>query len=93
MTKRQNKITISKTIEETLGDSANKLRGAVETLEYKNMWNRVSSFSSILTTSLQLEGENLYNEGRSAFMDNVAFCTARNVFLSWRKRVGSGVTL
>ena len=36
MTKRQNKITISKTIEETLGDSANKLRGAVEPLEYKN---------------------------------------------------------
>lgn|GEM_PF-5717747 len=34
----------------------------------------------MLTTSLQLEGENLYNEGRSAFMDNVAFYTARNVF-------------
>lgn len=37
MAKKNNKNSITKSIEETLWDSANKLRGAVEPSEYKHV--------------------------------------------------------
>ncbi len=68
-----------KSIEETLWDSANKLRGTVESSEYKHV---VLGLIFLKFTSDKFEERRLelIAEGKEKFVDMVEFYTMRNVF-------------
>jgi len=69
-----------KSIEEALWDSANKLRGTVESSEYKHV---VLGLIFLKFTSDKFEERKLelIAEGKEKFVDMVEFYTMRNVFL------------
>ncbi|WP_016956262.1 type I restriction-modification system subunit M [Catenovulum agarivorans] len=65
--------------EETLWDSANKLRGSVESSEYKHIVLSLI-FLKFISDKFDKQREKLVNEGMGDFLDMVEFYTKDNVF-------------
>ena len=68
-----------KSMEETLWDSANKLRGTVESSEYKHVVLGLI-FLKFASDKFEERRQELVDEGKEKYMDNVAFYTQKNVF-------------
>ncbi len=68
-----------KSMEETLWDSANKLRGSVESSEYKHIVLGLI-FLKFVSDTFEERKEQLIKEGKEAFIDMVEFYTMENVF-------------
>lgn len=73
------KTTKQKSIEETLWDSANKLRGSVESAEYKHIVLSLI-FLKFAGDTFEERRQELVDEGREQFTDMVEFYTMKNVF-------------
>jgi type I restriction enzyme M protein len=72
----------SKTVtrfEETLWDSANKLRGKVESSEYKHVVLGLV-FLKFASDKFEQRKEELIKEGKKQYIDMVEFYTMKNVF-------------
>ncbi len=76
MTKKQIK---EKSIEETLWESANKLRGSVEPSEYKHVVLSLIFLKYVSDRFDERRGE-LVDDNKTAFMDQPVFYNAKNVF-------------
>ncbi|ATB70778.1 putative type I restriction enzymeP M protein [Sulfurospirillum diekertiae] len=68
-----------KSMEETLWESANKLRGSVESSEYKHIVLGLI-FLKFVSDTFEERREKLLAEGKEAFIDMVEFYTMDNVF-------------
>ncbi|GBC61391.1 SAM-dependent DNA methyltransferase [Desulfonema ishimotonii] len=68
-----------KSFEETLWDSANKLRGSVESSEYKHVVLSLI-FLKFASDKFEARREELIAEGKEAYLDMVEFYTMKNVF-------------
>lgn len=68
-----------KSMEETLWDSANKLRGTVESSEYKHVVLGLI-FLKFASDKFEERRQELVDEGKEKYLDNVAFYTQKNVF-------------
>jgi type I restriction enzyme M protein len=68
-----------KSFEETLWDSANKLRGSVEPSEYKHVVLSLI-FLKFASDKFEERKQELINEGKEAYIDMVEFYTMKNVF-------------
>lgn len=66
-------------IEETLWDSANKLRGSVESSEYKHVVLGLI-FLKFISDKFEERREELISEGKEKYIDMVEFYTMKNVF-------------
>lgn len=66
-------------IEETLWDSANKLRGSVESSEYKHVVLGLI-FLKFASDKFDEQRKTLISEGKEKYIDMVEFYTAKNVF-------------
>lgn len=66
-------------MEETLWDSANKLRGSVESSEYKYIVLGLI-FLKFVSDTFEERREQLIAEDKEAFIDMVEFYTVENVF-------------
>lgn len=69
----------SKSIEETLWDSANKLRGSVESAEYKHIVLSLI-FLKFAGDTFEERKQELIAEGKEQFTEMVEFYTMKNVF-------------
>lgn len=69
----------NKSIEETLWDSANKLRGSVEPSEYKHVVLSLI-FLKYANDRFEERRAELISEGKEAFVDQAVFYNAKNVF-------------
>lgn len=69
----------TKSMEETLWDSANKLRGSVESSEYKHIVLGLI-FLKFVSDTFEERREQLIAEGKEVFIDMVEFYTMENVF-------------
>ncbi len=69
----------SKSIEETLWDSANKLRGTVESSEYKHVVLGLI-FLKFTSDKFEERKQELISEGKDKYLDMVEFYTMKNVF-------------
>src|SRR5574344_1588954 len=72
-------IKKDKCIEETLWDSANKLRGSVEPSEYKHVVLSLI-FLKYANDRFEERKTELIQEGKEAFIDQAVFYNAKNVF-------------
>src|SRR5574344_1267424 len=68
-----------KSMEETLWDSANKLRGSVESSEYKHVVLSLI-FLKFISDTFEERKQELIAEGKEAYVDMVEFYTMKNVF-------------
>lgn len=68
-----------KSIEETLWDSANKLRGGVEPSEYKHVVLSLI-FLKFISDTFEERRQELIDEGQEKYIDMVEFYTMKNVF-------------
>ncbi|MCF8369428.1 MAG: type I restriction-modification system subunit M [Bacteroidales bacterium] len=68
-----------KSIEETLWDSANKLRGSVEPSEYKHVVLSLI-FLKFASDKFEERRQELMDEGKEKFIEMVEFYTMKNVF-------------
>lgn len=68
-----------KSIEESLWDSANKLRGGVEPSEYKHVVLSLI-FLKFISDTFEERRQELIDEGKEAYIDMVEFYTMKNVF-------------
>ena len=68
-----------KSFEETLWDSANKLRGSVEPAEYKHVVLSLI-FLKFSSDKFEERRQEIIDEGKEAFVDMVEFYTMKNVF-------------
>lgn len=68
-----------KSIEETLWDSANKLRGSVEPAEYKHVVLALI-FLKFASDKFEVQRQKLIDEGREKFLEMVEFYLKDNVF-------------
>jgi type I restriction enzyme M protein len=68
-----------KSIEETLWDSANKLRGTVESSEYKHVVLGLI-FLKFASDKFQVRRQEIIDDGKEKFLDMVEFYTQKNVF-------------
>ncbi|WP_066222895.1 type I restriction-modification system subunit M [Formosa haliotis] len=68
-----------KSMEETLWDSANKLRGTVESSEYKHVVLSLI-FLKFASDKFEERRQELINEGKEQFLDMVEFYTMKNAF-------------
>ncbi len=68
-----------KSIEETLWDSANKLRGSVEPAEYKHVVLSLI-FLKFASDKFEERRAELHAEGKDAYLENTAFYQMKNVF-------------
>ncbi len=68
-----------KSIEETLWDSANKLRGTVESSEYKHVVLSLI-FLKFASDKFEERRQELIDEGKEKFIEMVEFYTMKNVF-------------
>jgi type I restriction enzyme M protein len=75
----KNKQTKQISIEETLWDSANKLRGSVESSEYKHVVLGLI-FLKFASDKFEERREELISEGKERYIDMVEFYTMKNVF-------------
>ena len=73
------KIQKEKNIEETLWESANKLRGSVEPSEYKHVVLSLIFLKYAFDRFVERRNE-LIAEGKEAFVDQSVFYNAKNVF-------------
>nr|WP_211167637.1 class I SAM-dependent DNA methyltransferase [Pseudanabaena yagii] len=73
------KQTKLKSIEETLWDSANKLRGSVESSEYKHVVLGLI-FLKFASDKFEERQQELIAEGKDKYLDMVEFYTMKNVF-------------
>ena len=73
------KVIKEKTIEESLWESANKLRGSVEPSEYKHVVLSLIFLKYAYDRFTERRNE-LMDEGKQAFADNPVFYNAKNVF-------------
>ena len=73
------KQTKDKSIEETLWESANKLRGSVEPSEYKHVVLSLI-FLKFAADKFEQRKAELITEGKSQYLDMVEFYTMKNVF-------------
>ena len=73
------KQTKQKSIEETLLDSANKLRGTVEPSEYKHVVLGLI-FLKFASDKFEERRKELIAEGKEKYIDMVDFYTMKNVF-------------
>jgi len=69
----------NKSFEETLWDSANKLRGSVEPSEYKHVVLSLI-FLKFASDKFEERRQELIKAGQEEYVDNVAFYTMKNVF-------------
>ena len=69
----------AKSFEETLWDSANKLRGSVESSEYKHVVLSLI-FLKFVADKFEERRAELVAEGKQAYLDMVEFYTMKNVF-------------
>lgn len=77
MAKKQGKK--EKSIEESLWESVNKLRGSVEPSEYKHVVLSLISLKYANDSFIERR-EQLVTEGQEKYVDKAVFCTATNVF-------------
>ncbi|WP_394530782.1 type I restriction-modification system subunit M [Priestia aryabhattai] len=77
MTKKKQKK--EKSIEETLWDSANKLRGSVEPAEYKHVVLGLI-FLKFVSDKFEERKQELVNDGKERYVDMVEFYTMKNIF-------------
>ena len=68
-----------KSIEETLWDSANKLRGTVESSEYKHVVLGLI-FLKFASDKFQVRRQEIIDDGKEKFLDMVEFYTQKNIF-------------
>jgi type I restriction enzyme M protein len=68
-----------KSMEETLWDSANKLRGSVEPSEYKHVVLSLI-FLKFISDTFEERQQELIGEGKEKYLDMVEFYTMKNVF-------------
>lgn len=68
-----------KGFEETLWDSANKMRGSVESSEYKHIVLSLI-FLKFISDKFQARYQKLIDEGKKEYVDMVEFYTMKNVF-------------
>jgi type I restriction enzyme M protein len=73
------KKTITKSMEETLWESANKLRGTVESSEYKHVVLGLI-FLKFASDKFEERRQELIEEGKEKFLEMVEFYTMKNVF-------------
>ncbi len=73
------KQTKQKSIEETLWDSANKLRGSVESSEYKHVVLGLI-FLKFASDKFEERRQELIADGKDKYLDMVEFYTMKNVF-------------
>ncbi len=78
MTKKPT-IKNNKSIEETLWESANRLRGTVESSEYKHVVLALI-FLKFASDKFEARRNELRNEGKEKYLDMVEFYTMKNVF-------------
>jgi len=76
---KQKKEKKSKSIEETLWDSANKLRGTVEPSEYKHVVLGLI-FLKFASDKFEERRKELISEGKEKYLEMVEFYTMKNVF-------------
>ena len=74
-----NKADSNKSIEETLWDTANKLRGSIESSEYKHVVLSLI-FLKFISDKFQQQRAKLIADGKAAYVDMVEFYTQDNVF-------------
>lgn len=81
MTKKatQKKKTSDKGFEESLWDTANKLRGSVESSEYKHVVLSLI-FLKFISDKFEAHRQALIDDGKEQFIDNVPFYTQDNIF-------------
>ena len=77
MAKKQGKK--EKSIEESLWESVNKLRGSVEPSEYKHVVLSLISLKYANDSFIERR-EQLVTEGQEKYVDKAVFCTATNLF-------------
>lgn len=76
---KEKSVKNQKSMEETLWESANKLRGSVESSEYKHIVLGLI-FLKFVSDTYEERREKLLSEGKEAFVDMVEFYTMENVF-------------
>ncbi|PNW26931.1 type I restriction-modification system subunit M [Formosa algae] len=76
---KQAAVKKQKSIEETLWDSANKLRGTVESSEYKHVVLGLI-FLKFASDKFQKRRQDLIDDGKERFVDMVEFYAQDNVF-------------
>ncbi len=69
----------SKSIEETLWDSANKLRGSVESSQYKHVVLALL-FLKFVSDKFEKRKQELKDEGKEKFLEMAEFYNMQNVF-------------
>ena len=69
----------STNFEESLWDSANKLRGSVESSEYKHIVLSLI-FLKFISDKFEAHRQALIDDGKEQFIDNLPFYTQSNVF-------------
>lgn len=79
MAEKQQKKKNTKSMEETLWDSANKLRGTVEPSEYKHVVLGLI-FLKFASDKYEERRQELIKEGKEKYIDMVEFYTMMNVF-------------
>jgi type I restriction enzyme M protein len=79
MAKKTGTKKSSKSFEETLWDSANKLRGSVEPSEYKHVVLSLI-FLKFSSDKFEERRQEIIDEGNEKFVDMVEFYTMKNVF-------------
>ena len=79
MAKKEPKKKDNKSIEETLWDSANKLRGSIEPSEYKHVVLGLI-FLKFASDKFEERRKELVTEGKQAYLEMVEFYTMKNVF-------------
>ena len=79
MAKKKTAKKNSKSFEETLWDSANKLRGSVEPAEYKHVVLSLI-FLKFSSDKFEERRQEIIDEGKEQFVDMVEFYTMKNVF-------------
>ena len=79
MAKKKTVNKKTKSFEETLWDSANKLRGSVEPAEYKHVVLSLI-FLKFASDKFEERRQEVIDEGKEQFVDMVEFYTMKNIF-------------
>ena len=74
-----NNSSKTKTIEESLWDSANKLRGTVEPSEYKHIVLSLI-FLKFISDKFDERREELLSENKKKYLEKIEFYTMKNIF-------------
>ena len=77
--KKKTAVKKQKSFEESLWDSANKLRGSVEPGEYKHVVLSLI-FLKFISDTFEVRRQELIDEGQDKYLDMVEFYTMKNIF-------------